>query len=168
MRRRHWAGRELVERQSRRTADDADPKDPETGPTASLVYRGCVELELLGPTRVVVEGTTVSVPPKPRLLLVVLALNANQTVSSDRLIDALWGETPPTTATKTLQTYVFQLRKTIDRRSTGAPSASPIETDGQGYRLRIDPEAIDTTRFERLVDAARLDLPDRSATSMIA
>ena len=71
MRRRHWAGREPVERQSRRTPEDAIPEDPGNGPIASLVYRGWVELELLGPTRVVVEGATVSLPPKPRLLLVV-------------------------------------------------------------------------------------------------
>jgi predicted ATPase/DNA-binding SARP family transcriptional activator len=119
-----------------------------------------VELELLGPMRVAVEGRTVSLPPKPRLLLAVLAINQNRTVSTDRLIDALWGESPPATATKTLQTYVFQLRKVVDTGSGAGRPGSLVETDGQGYRLRIDPGAIDTTRFERLIDAARRDMPD--------
>jgi predicted ATPase/DNA-binding SARP family transcriptional activator len=121
-----------------------------------LVYRGCVEIELLGPTRVIVEGTAVSMPPKPRMLLAVLALNVNRAVSTDRLIDALWGDSPPATATKTLQTYVFQLRRMVDPGYGPGQPAAHVETDGQGYRLRIDPLAVDATRFGRLLDEARL------------
>jgi len=81
----------------------------------------------------------------------VLLVHANEVVSSDRLVDALWGERPPETAATALQGFVSQLRKVLEPdRAPGAPGAVLI-TRTPGYMLRVDPEALDAARFEQLV-----------------
>ncbi len=85
--------------------------------------------------------------PKQRALLGVLLLHPNETVSSERLIDELWGERPPATATKVLQTYVSQLRRIV--------GADTIETRPPGYLLRIDEQELDATQFRRLFAEGR-------------
>jgi len=77
-----------------------------------------------------------------------LALHANETVSSDRLVDGLWGDEPPATAPKMVQLYVSQLRRLI------ATDDATIVTHGRGYELRVPDEAVDVARFERLVEEA--------------
>jgi DNA-binding SARP family transcriptional activator len=61
---------------------------------------------------------------KQRALLAVLLLRRNEVVSADRLIDDLWGESPPARAVRTLQVYVSRLRKTLD--SNGAAPATGL------------------------------------------
>ncbi len=104
-----------------------------------------MEFRILGPLDVV-EGTRVVGLPaaKHRTLLAMLLLHANEVVSTERLIDALWEEEPPRRAQKTLQVYVSQLRKTLgkDRVQTRAP----------GYLLRVQDHELDLARFQRLVD----------------
>ncbi|MDP9294304.1 MAG: winged helix-turn-helix domain-containing protein, partial [Actinomycetota bacterium] len=102
----------------------------------------------MGPLEASVDGRPVPLGgAKPRALLAMLALNAGSTVSSERLIDGLWGEHPPATATKLVQVYVSQLRKALAAGGDGAA----IVTRGRGYALRVDPDAVDAGRFERLV-----------------
>jgi DNA-binding SARP family transcriptional activator len=101
------------------------------------------EFRLLGPLEAVVDGTPVQLPAaKPRALLALLLLNRNHVVSTERLIDELWGDDPPAQATKTVQVYVSQLRKTLgaDRLVTRAP----------GYSLRVEEGELDLDRFEQL------------------
>jgi DNA-binding SARP family transcriptional activator len=101
------------------------------------------EFRLLGPLEAVVDGTAVPLAAaKPRSLLALLLLNRNRVISSERLIDELWGDDPPAQATKTLQVYVSQLRKALgpDRLVTRAP----------GYLLRVDEGELDLDRFEQL------------------
>ena len=76
-----------------------------------------------------------------------LALRAGSTVSTDRLIEGLWGESQPATATKLVQVYVSQLRKVLPPDGDDAT----IVTRGRGYELRVAPDAVDAARFERLV-----------------
>lgn len=103
-----------------------------------------MEFRVLGPIEVIDEGRFVPLnAAKPRALLAILLLHANEFVSSDRLIDDLWDDTPPATATKVLQTYVSQLRKALGQEA--------IETGPAGYRLRLDPDSLDLLRFRRLV-----------------
>lgn len=113
------------------------------------------EFRLLGPLEAVLDGTPVPLPAaKPRALLALLLLNRNHVVSTNRLIDELWGDEPPAQATKTLQVYVSQLRKAIgaDRLVTRAP----------GYLMRVDAGELDLERFEQLAAEAR-KLPPRDA-----
>src|SRR5215208_4676198 len=87
---------------------------------------------------------------KPRALLARLALDANRTVPVDRLIEDLWGEDVPGTATKMVQIHVSHLRKVLP--------AGVLVTRPGGYALVADPNAIDLVRFERLRDAGRVAL----------
>jgi len=108
-----------------------------------------MELHLLGPVEATLNGRPIPLgATKQRAVLVMLALQANATVSVDRLVDGLWGEVPPATAPKMVQLYVSQLRRLL-----GGEGAQ-IVTHGRGYELRVAPEAIDAARFERLVDEA--------------
>ncbi len=70
---------------------------------------------MLGPLEVVDDhGVPLQLGgPRPRALLAQLLLHANQAVSTDRLIDAVWGETPPTSASDALQVHVHALRKAL-------------------------------------------------------
>ena len=103
-----------------------------------------MEFRILGPLEVFDEGRSVDVgAAKQRALLAVLLLNANRIVSSDQLIEALWGERVPGTAHKALQVYVSQLRKAVGR--------DRILTRAPGYELRVEAGELDLERFEELV-----------------
>jgi DNA-binding SARP family transcriptional activator/streptogramin lyase len=110
-----------------------------------------VEYKVLGPLEVVDgDGPVVLGRAKERLVLAVLLLHANEVVSRDRLIDELWGESPPPTAKKAVNVYVSQLRKTLVR-----DGADPIQTTPGGYRLSVDADQIDITRVEKFLTRAR-------------
>jgi DNA-binding SARP family transcriptional activator len=123
-----------------------------------------LKLKLLGPVEATIDGQPVSLgPKKQRGLLAVLALHANETVSVDRLVDALWGDRPPTTARKMVQLYVSQLRRLL------AKDSAQIVTQGRGYELRIDPAAVDAASFEHLVEEAAGDrgVPNEAAQAAL-
>src|ERR671930_2039313 len=106
------------------------------------------EFRVLGPVEAVVEGSPVNLPAaKPRALLAILLLSRNRVVSVDRLVDELWGETPPDTATKALQGYVSQLRKAL--------GAERVVTKPPGYFLHVDEGELDLDQFEQLVREGR-------------
>src|SRR5436853_1054837 len=87
---------------------------------------------------------------KKRALLAVLAVNAGHVVSESRLIEALWGDEPPRTATKTLQNYVLRVREAL------RPSDSlRIEWVPPGYRLVACPGAVDASVVGQLAESAR-------------
>jgi YVTN family beta-propeller protein len=110
-----------------------------------------VDFRILGPLQVFDgDGEVQLGAPKERALLAVLLLHAGAVVSRERLIDELWGEAPPPTATKALNVHVSQLRKALARNGH-----DPIATDAPGYALRIDPDLVDVARFERLGAEAR-------------
>jgi DNA-binding SARP family transcriptional activator len=90
---------------------------------------------------------------KRRAVLALLLLHAGETLSTDRMIDDLWGEHPPAAAAKTLQVHISRLRKAL-----GGGSADVVVTRGHGYELRLDPEHLDARRFERLVAEGRTQL----------
>jgi len=112
-----------------------------------------MKIRVLGSVDVEQNGRSVKLGgPKQRAVLSMLALNANATVSLERLIDGLWGEEPPSTAAKMVQQYVSQLRRLL------AEDEGPeIVTRGRGYELQVDPAAVDTLRFEQLVERAARD-----------
>ncbi len=107
-----------------------------------------MDFRVLGPLEVVVGGDSLELGGlKQRALLTLLVLEANRTVSRERLIDALWEDEPTATAAKALQVYVSQLRKTLGR--------DRVVTKPEGYLLRADPDEVDVARFERLVGDRR-------------
>jgi class 3 adenylate cyclase len=109
---------------------------------------GRVEFRVLGPLEVWLDGRQVPVRrPKERLLLTLLLLRANEVVSRDSLLEALWEGQPPQTATTALQGVVSQLRKRVggDRVVTRSP----------GYLLRVADGDLDLVRFVRVAAKAR-------------
>jgi DNA-binding SARP family transcriptional activator len=107
-----------------------------------------VEFRILGPLEVVDGGKPLRLGGRnQRALLALLLLNADEVVSTDRLIDALWGEDPPRTAPTSLQNAVSQLRKLL--------GADRLVTTPPGYVLRLVADQLDVDRVRQLVSEAR-------------
>jgi DNA-binding SARP family transcriptional activator/ABC-type branched-subunit amino acid transport system substrate-binding protein len=116
-----------------------------------------MQFGILGPLEVSDEGRRVEIGGhKQRALLVSLLLHANEVVSLDRLIDELWGETPPPTAAKTLQAQVSRLRRALNGDEDPATHMlGPLETRGHGYLLKVEPGQVDADRFQGMLEEAR-------------
>lgn len=109
-----------------------------------------LRISLLGPIEVSVDGAPVRLVGQKRLaVLAVLALRVGRVVSTDALIDALWGFDPPPSAPGTLQSHVSHVRRVL------GPAAGRLLSRAPGYRLDLPPEAIDVSRFEALAAAGR-------------
>ena len=109
-----------------------------------------MEVRALGDLEVVHEGQALELGShQQRAVLAILALSPGKAVSSDRLIEALWGQSPPASAAKTIQVYISRLRKVL------GVGDEVIATVDHGYALRVDPRQIDVRVFERLLDRGR-------------
>ncbi len=119
------------------------------GPATVL---GAMAVRLLGSVDLVdADGQPVALGgPKERAVLAVLALHRGETVSEARLVDALWGDDPPRTATRTLQSYVSRLRRVL-----AGTSGISIESRQSGYCLCDEGSGSDVAEMERLVTQAR-------------
>src|SRR5262252_2081068 len=105
-----------------------------------------MDYRILGPLEVVDGGESVALGRgKERLVLAVLLLHANEVVSRERLIDELWGESPPPTARKAVNVFVSQLRKALTQNGP-----DPIETADGGYRIRVEADRLDVARMRQL------------------
>ncbi|UGU31209.1 AAA family ATPase [Mycolicibacterium smegmatis] len=103
---------------------------------------------LLGPLQVVHSGTPVDIgAPKQRAVLAMLLLAQGRVVSVDRLIDAVWGDDPPASATASLQAYISNLRRALRDGSDTAQVASPIVRQPPGYYLDAPADAVDLAQF---------------------
>ena len=130
--------------------------------------RRLMQIRVLGHLEVTVDDRPVVLGgPKQRAVLAMLGLEANRTVTADRLAEGLWGEEPPSSAGKMVQNYVWRLRQALPDDGGAA-----ILTHGRGYELRIDPELVDVRRLERLVAEASRDStagePGRAAREALA
>src|SRR6266508_3463114 len=107
---------------------------------------------------------------KHRMLLAKLLLHANQVISTDELIDTVWGEQPPPTVRQSLQNHVAALRRVIEQAGTPAGQPRTLLTRDPGYLLQVDPDQIDLHRFRRMVDQGRAALEGgerRTATKLL-
>ena len=110
-----------------------------------------MEFRILGPLEVLSGEQVLALPrAKQRVLVLALLLQPNEAVSTDRLIEALWGEQPPATAATALQGHVSQLRKVF--------SPETLLTRAPGYELRIEPGELDLDRFQALRSQANIAL----------
>src|SRR5918911_3610119 len=110
-----------------------------------------MEFRVLGPLEVLEDGRPLALGRlKERIVLAVLLLHANEFVSRERLIDELWGESPPATARKAVNVHISQLRKALVR-----DGHDPITTADGGYRLEVDAERLDAARLQELLATAR-------------
>ena len=88
-------------------------------------------------------------PAKCQVVLATLALSAGSAVPVRRFVDAVWGEDPPRTAERTLQSYIAGLRKVL--------GAAAITRSAGAYRLDLPRDAVDVVRFQRLLDAGDVE-----------
>jgi len=118
-----------------------------------------MDVRLLGPIEVRLDERPIELglderpielgPRKQRAVFAMLALQSGRTVSTDRLVDGLWGDGPPSSAPKMVQLYVSHLRRVLG--SDGAR----IVTHGRGYELRLSDGDVDVVRAERLLEEWR-------------
>jgi DNA-binding SARP family transcriptional activator len=120
------------------------------------------EFRVLGPLAVVNDdGEPLALGgPRQRAVLTLLLLRAGEAVSTDFLIDALWGPEPPRTATTSLQNAISALRKVL--------GPELLLTRPPGYVLAVPKEQTDVGRFERLVKEARALVPEERARTLRA
>ena len=98
------------------------------------------------------EGSEIRIPTgRERSLLVLLLINRGEVVSTDRIVEVLWGDHPPETAAKAVQGYVSHLRRILEPGRDAGGSDGLLLTRAPGYVLRVDADAVDATRFEQLV-----------------
>jgi len=115
-----------------------------------------MEFRILGSMEVLDGIRRVDLPAgRGRALLALLVLHAGEAVSAERLIDELWGEHPPTTAGTVIQGLVSRLRKELEPGRGKVDPPAVLQTVGGGYRLAIEPDAVDADRFKRLLDESR-------------
>jgi predicted ATPase/DNA-binding SARP family transcriptional activator len=114
-----------------------------------------VQIGMLGSFEVRADDGVLADVPGARLraLLIALALEPGHAVPKATLVDWIWGERPPADAANALQRLVSRLRKALPE--------GLVEGQADGYRLTVEPDAVDAVRFERLVGQARDDSDPR-------
>ena len=116
---------------------------------------GRLHFAVLGSFRVDRDGQEVNLGPRlQRALLAILVVDAGHVVPVDRLIDLLWGETPPAAAIASLQAYVSQLRRILEPDRPARAPAQVLVTQDPGYLLRVDVAQVDGSRFLDLAGQA--------------
>ena len=110
-----------------------------------------MEIRLLGGVDVIADdGAAIDVgPAKCRAVVAALALSAGSVVPQWQLVDAVWGDDPPRTAARTLQSYIARVRRALGQDT--------IIRSGEAYRLDVPPDAVDAMRFQRLLGEGRVD-----------
>ena len=110
-----------------------------------------MEYRILGPFEVADGDRVVQIrAAKQRAVLLCLLIRANEAVSGDQLVDALWGEDAPRSAPKLVQVYVSKLRRVL--------GDAAIETHSAGYLLPLDRDSLDAAHFERVLGEGRAAL----------
>jgi DNA-binding SARP family transcriptional activator len=121
-------------------------------PGPAVVQGVALVLCLLGPLELSSGGQELDLGgPLQRVVLAMLALNANRIVPLESLIDAVWDTTPPTTARAQVQICVSALRKIF----AAADVPLRIRTRTPGYQLEVPADQLDTEQFSELVRTAR-------------
>src|SRR3954453_11080668 len=111
-----------------------------------------MEFRILGPLEVIgTDGAVALGGAKRRAVLAVLLLNANETVSAERLAVALWGDEASRTAVRTVQVHISRLRAALGDEAL-------LTTTSVGYRLQVQPGELDLERFEQLAQDGRVAL----------
>jgi len=112
-------------------------------------YGPRMRFKVLGPLGVSRDDAPIQLGgPKQRAVLAHLIVRVNELVPTDVLVDRVWGEEPPEAARGTLHSYISHLRKAL--------GPERIEGRAPGYVLHVAEDELDATRFEQLLDEARL------------
>jgi len=134
--------------------------------------RPLIEFRLLGPVEAWRAGRRVELGgPKPRAVLTSLLVRAGRVVSVEQLIDDVWPEHPPARAAATVQVFVSNLRRALEPGRQRGASATVLVTAAGGYRLAVDPGAVDAHQFTLLAEQGRAALegddPEHAAALLL-
>lgn len=111
-----------------------------------------MKYHVLGPLELLTSAGPLHIRGKRvRALLAVLLMYPGQVVPIERIVDDIWLDDPPRSAVENVRTYIYQLRSLLGH----GPNRSVLESQPGGYRLVLDPEALDVTRFLRLAEEGR-------------
>lgn len=110
-----------------------------------------MRFEVLGPLRVTVGDDAIALgSPQQQKVLALLLASPNQVVSTDRLVDEVWGDVPPASARHLVQDYVWRLRRLFDEAENGPR----IDRRGSGYTIAMSPGELDALQLAAAVDNA--------------
>lgn len=122
-----------------------------------------IDVRLLGPARITVAGRPVPLRgSRPLRLFALLALHPNNTVSTERIVDVLWGE-PPKSARQQVHNVIAMTRKSL----AGTDGFLRLQKSGPGYRLDIDERCVDVVRFRMGLQSAELAESNRDLSKAI-
>jgi DNA-binding SARP family transcriptional activator len=145
----------VVTANSARSSQQSPVKDVQVKPIESPDQ---LRFAVLGPLRGWRHDTELALgSPQQHAALAALLLREGTPATVSQLVDAVWGTDPPRTAVQTLRTYISRLRRAF-RDSDNEPSRrGRLESVGEGYRMRLEQDALDLTVFHRQVAAAETD-----------
>jgi DNA-binding SARP family transcriptional activator len=112
------------------------------------------DIDPFGSISVTADSRRLSIrPPQQRAIFALLVINMNQLVPTDRIIDSIWRNSPPSRAKENIQACVSRLRRLIPPKTLGRHTVKQLEVrySSPGYALIIDPERVSTYRFEEAV-----------------
>ncbi|MFD6567048.1 BTAD domain-containing putative transcriptional regulator [Micromonospora profundi] len=128
-----------------------------------------MELRLLGPVELAVDHQVFDVgPPQRRIVLAALGMTPAARVSTDQLVDRVWGDQPPAQARRALHAHLSRLRRMMAGLChPGQEDAPRLIRRADGYLLHLDADRVDVHRLRRLASTAR-SLPDRDPAKLSA
>src|SRR6266536_4743204 len=113
--------------------------------------RGGLRIRLLGPVHAVRDGAELALgSAHPKAVFAALATNANRCLSREDLVNAVWGDDPPPSATGNIYTYVSTLRRVLEPDRDRWSAGRVLSSGGGSYCLHVAEEAVDACRFETL------------------
>ncbi len=119
-----------------------------------------VKFQVLGPVQALAGGRPANLGERrQRLVLAMLALEANKAVPVSRLTEVLWGDSPPQSARRIVQAYISRLRAALSGAGATGDGTALVRS-GSAYLLVTDPACVDAHRFRFLVEDARLSADD--------
>ncbi|WP_267717177.1 AfsR/SARP family transcriptional regulator [Streptomyces sp. CoH17] len=117
---------------------------------------GCLRFSILGPLRAWRGERELDLgSPQQRVVLAALLLRRERTVTVAELVDAVWGDEPPSTAVAVLRTYASRLRKVLEPWRSARDLPQVVVSAGDGYMARVPEHLLDLSVFERRVAEAK-------------
>ncbi|MGI5285864.1 AfsR/SARP family transcriptional regulator [Nonomuraea polychroma] len=131
-----------------------------------------LQFSVLGPLAATREGERIELGgTRVKALVATLLIAQGKVVTTDHIVDAVWGEQAPNSALSTLYSYITRLRKALEPERAPRAATGLLDRQGPGYVLRVRPESVDSERFAALAErGARLltDDPPAAAESLAA
>jgi DNA-binding SARP family transcriptional activator len=123
------------------------------------IARAMLEFRILGPLEALDGGHRLTIASgRERALLTLLLIHANAVVPTDRILDEIWGEASPESGAKTVAFHVSRLRDALCPGRRKGDGCAALRTESGGYRLQVEPDAVDAQRFESLASEGRAQL----------